>query len=410
MGNPLSKELRHARNKEELNLSKWEPGLKILPPQIKHCKRLLRLVVTDNHLIDLPPELSSLGSLEVLDFSNNCVNSFPANLPELRNLQHLDLSNNQLEEIPDEIGRLSQLRNLQLHDNNLRNIPFGVCSIQTLEILNVSNNKITKVGPEIVNLQSLKNLGKLPSLEKLFLGSNNIQMVPESCGDLSKLEELDLQENHQLDDIPRLRKVHLRNTRLSNLVEFNLSDNGGIEEFPDMIGNLINLKRLDASNCSLRNLPDILGDSSKLANQLVTISIPSTVYKLDHLTRLFLTDNSIDAIGGLKSLDKFYANNNKLSTLPQTIGGLQSLTVFELRHNLLNHLPSQISNLKFLMRLDLSHNRLGVLPTEMHRMMALTALDLRDNPWNDPPQSVITQGVSAVMMHLLEISKRKAMG
>ena len=120
MGNPLSKELREARNKDELDLSKWKKGpLKQVPPTIKLCKKLLRLYLHNNQLIDLPKELGFLDSLESLDFSNNNVNQFPLNLPN--SLKIIKGSHNRLfySLVTPKIGELSNLQTLDLSFNQL---------------------------------------------------------------------------------------------------------------------------------------------------------------------------------------------------------------------------------------------------------------------------------------------------
>lgn len=58
MGNTLEKEVKKYKHEEEVDLSKR--GLKELPPAIKKCKKLIRLMVNGNQLVELPPEVGML--------------------------------------------------------------------------------------------------------------------------------------------------------------------------------------------------------------------------------------------------------------------------------------------------------------------------------------------------------------
>lgn len=53
------------------------------------------------------------------------------------------------------------------------------------------------------------------------------------------------------------------------------------------------------------------------------------------------------------SLERVYANVNKLAHLPQSIGNLKKLTTFEVRMNLLENVCNEISDCSALVKLDL---------------------------------------------------------
>jgi Leucine-rich repeat (LRR) protein len=77
-----------------------------------------------------------------------------------------------------------------------------------------------------------------------------------------------------------------------------------LENLPDSIGNLINLKQLYLSNNKLESLPDSIGN-------------------LINLKQLYLSNNKLeslsDSIGNLINLKELSLSNNKISTLPTSI-------------------------------------------------------------------------------------------
>src|SRR5436189_1341393 len=85
----------------------------------------------------------------------------------------------------------------------------------------------------------------------------------------------------------------------------------------------------------------------------------------------------------------------RLVELPPEIGRLTSLTELFLQGNRLATMPPEIGRLESLRALNVSANRLVVLPAEIGRLTALTRLALDENPLQEPPMSVCSQGVEA---------------
>jgi len=74
----------------------------------------------------------------------------------------------------------------------LTSIPESIGDLSSLEVLNLNSNQLTSI-PE--------SIGDLSSLEDLVLNYNQLTSIPESIGDLSSLEALYLEYN-QLTSIP----------------------------------------------------------------------------------------------------------------------------------------------------------------------------------------------------------------
>eukprot|EP00548_Thalassiothrix_antarctica_P005946 CAMPEP_0194147756 /NCGR_PEP_ID=MMETSP0152-20130528/27565_1 /TAXON_ID=1049557 /ORGANISM="Thalassiothrix antarctica, Strain L6-D1" /LENGTH=1116 /DNA_ID=CAMNT_0038848801 /DNA_START=119 /DNA_END=3469 /DNA_ORIENTATION=- len=113
-------------------------------------------------------------------------------------------------------------------------------------------------------------------------------------------------------------------------------------------------------------------------------SLPTEVYSLPNLKRLFLFDNevaiSFDGIENAKNLESMVLDSTIVSSIVG-IGNARSLTELNLRSiKLTGTLPSELSNLNNLEKLTLSNNNLnGPLPAWLSKLNKLTTLMLENN-------------------------------
>ncbi len=171
----------------------------------------------------------------------------------------------------------------------------------------------------------------------LELGSNGLTTIPESIGNLTRLNDLSLYQN-QLDRLP------------------------------ESIGNLTNLTWLNIAENKLTWLPE-------------------SFYNLTNLTWLELCENKFtylsEEFGNFTNLTCLDSNCNELTTLPSNIGQLTSLTELNLCGNQLTDLPEKLIHLVNLTQLNLSWNQFKVLPTIISLLLKLKFIDLKENPLND---------------------------
>jgi internalin A len=278
---------------------------------------------------------------------------------------------------------------LNLSGMNLSELPseIGTLTLTSLTHLYLENNQIN-VLPE--------SIGNLSSLTHLYLENNQINVLPKSIGNLSSLTHLYL-ENNQINALPEVIG------NLTSLTFLSLSDNK-LNTLPKSIGNLTSLTEFFLRNNRFKTLPEVIGNLSSLTylyldnNRLNTL--PEVIRNLSSLTYLYLNNNQLKAlpevIGNLSSLKDLYLRGNQLKTLPEVIGNLSNLTYLYLTSNQLNALPESIGNLTSLIDLDLSYNKLNALPESIGKLTDLMFLNIDKNPLTQIPPEVVKKGGLAV--------------
>lgn len=206
-----------------------------------------------------------------------------------------------------------------------------------------------------------KNIGKLTSLKKLYLGNNKIKdwALPEELGDLTQLEVLDLHNNrlqtthdwpaqNWLSKLINLKVLNLSNNeleelpkgmeKLTKLEKLNLSHNKlESESLRSWIGKLTNLKKLDLSNNNLFKFP--AGKEKITEADVLALAIPEEMGNLTKLEKLDLSHNKLQDvstwywIGKLTHLKELILKENHLFHLSNTIGNLTHLEILDLREN-----------------------------------------------------------------------------
>lgn len=236
-----------------------------------------------------------------------------------------------LTKLPESLSQLTQLRALILSGNQLTKLPEWLGQLTQLQSLHISINRLTEL-PEW--------LGQLTQLRELSAANNLLESLPESLGRLKYLEELYLPSNN-------------------------------FAEFPASIRDVVSLRRLYLMGNELRAIPDWIGELQLLdhlnvqANRLS--SLPAALGTLQNLKGLILGwamgGNPLGelppGIRNLKGLEKLYANNCQLLSVPEWIGELTQLREVSLDKNNITDLPLPMAQLEHLESLALSDNPLN---------------------------------------------------
>uniref|UniRef100_A0A0A9BUS3 Uncharacterized protein n=1 Tax=Arundo donax TaxID=35708 RepID=A0A0A9BUS3_ARUDO len=354
--------------------------------------------------------------LQVLNISSNLfVGEFPsATCKAMKNLVALNASNNSFTGgIPTHFCNISRsFAILDISHNQFSgSVPPGLVNCSMLRVLNAGHNNLSGAlldelfsGTPFLEHLSLRSNAlrgtldgshtvKLIILTTLDLGGNKFSgKIPDSIGQLKRLEELYLDSNSMYGELPSA----LGNcTNLTTIDLKSNSLNGDLGKIN--FSNLLNLKTLD------------------LYMNNFTGAIPESIYSCSHLTALRLSANHFNGelspgLGNLKYLTFLSLGNNSFANItnalqilkscrnltillvggnfmgeaiPQdeTIDGFENLRFLNInRCSLFGRIPIWLSKLTHLEMLIISNNRLtGPIPGWINSLSHLFYLDVSNN-------------------------------
>ncbi|MBI4962641.1 MAG: TIR domain-containing protein [Desulfomonile tiedjei] len=256
-----------------------------------------------------------------------------------------------------------------------------------------------------------ESIGQLSHLQDLNLQRNGLTEFPESFANLNSLRRLDAQSNEfktfpeAIRQLRQLRTLVINRNRLTTLPEFigQLSQleclfvvSTDLTKLPESIGQLSNLHELNVSFNSLAILPECIGGLLQLQvlkashNQLSTL--PEWIGTFSQLEELDVSGNPLailpECIGGLLQLQVLKASHNQLSMLPEWMGKLSQLKELDVSGNQLTILPESVGKLAQLQKLKISRNQLSTLPEWIGELSQLKELIVPGNQLTTLPESV----------------------
>jgi len=152
-----------------------------------------------------------------------------------------------LPELPEDIGLLRALTRIDLRHNSLRRLPESLGQLHRLEDL-------TSMGNELASLPDVFH--HLKRLHYLDMRENRLQSLPPSLGALENLQSLILWENC-LSELPA------EIGQLKRLVRLDLSRNP-LLSLPESLRHCEALVHLDISGTLISHLPEWLGEMKNL--------------------------------------------------------------------------------------------------------------------------------------------------
>ncbi|MCH2042952.1 MAG: leucine-rich repeat domain-containing protein [Saprospiraceae bacterium] len=224
----IPKSITKLKNLEYLDISNNQ--LKEIPFFLTDLKKLTFLDCSHNQITDADIVPSQLKKLKGLSLSHNQLTKITANFP---NVENLYLENNQITKI-ELLHFCKNLKSLKLSDNQLSfiDIPDGE-SLENLNLLNISNNEFDKI-PFFVN-----NSEKLTSL---YASGNKLKFVP-NLKDKEYLSILDLSNNQITFISDQDKNTVVFGDRIKSI---NLSNNQ-LTMIPESFGQFTNLEKINVS-------------------------------------------------------------------------------------------------------------------------------------------------------------------
>ncbi|MBR1734175.1 MAG: hypothetical protein IJ730_01800 [Alphaproteobacteria bacterium] len=157
--------------------------------------------------------------------------TLPENMRNFQNLLEIDLYKSGIKkELPEWMGDFRFLQKLLLPCGPFvdEKMPLWMFNLRNLITLDISTRGL-KIIPDLIS-----NFSKLRSLN---LSGNYIEKLPAEISCLTKLEELDLSYNFFLEDLPDEMNM------LVNLKFINISNTGMRKKVPDCISHVPQIKK-----------------------------------------------------------------------------------------------------------------------------------------------------------------------
>ncbi|KAH0664573.1 hypothetical protein KY284_029504 [Solanum tuberosum] len=297
---------------------------------------LVGLIMTSSSLVEIFEEPKAFDKLTILNLSFSGSLLRTPNFCETPNLQKIILKSCvSLVEIHPSIGNLKKLIFLNLENcKSLKSLPSSI-QMESLESVNLSGcQKLEKI-PEI--------RGNMESLSELLLARTVICELPSSIGQLSGISLLDLRSCEYLARLPasvsEMRKLKI-------LI---LKGCSRLAILPENLGDLNELEELYAGNTAIWQLPDSIGNLSKLK----ILSLRKGRKVKHQSTHSLILPWVFHALRELKSLD--LSGCNLCDSQAAALKNLTSLLELNLSRNKFIYFPDVFSRLSHLRYLNIAH-------------------------------------------------------
>ncbi|KAH9574203.1 hypothetical protein CY35_01G044400 [Sphagnum magellanicum] len=357
-------------SKKEYNGSRWNVEAKELTPQF-----LKGLEHTQGLLIE--------GG-EILNYDQNVM----VNMLDLRFLKVTSWDCKHVNILIDIVKHSPNLKWLHLEFDHEFNGQKSLCQISPLfdllelRVLNIMVGTYWNMYSSTPTIfkKTICNFSKLKKLQEFgILGIFNLEF-DENFGELSALKVVNLH-------VTSWKKLPKTFERLKNLEELYLQQNANLIELPQSLGQLTNLKTINVSNCDLDYVPEGLGQLKNLSylnlsNNKRLVKLLECMEEMKSLTSLNVGGCDLDCLPqGMGQLEKLsnlnLSNNKRLVKLPECMEEMKSLTWLDVGGCDLDCLLQGMGRLEKLSDLNLSNNkRLVKLPECMEEMKSLTRLDV----------------------------------
>ena len=198
--------------KNVVYMSVYDVPLITLPNSIGELSKLQNLYLNQTDISSFPQSFSKLQNLNLLSiYYNN--HQLPKNTFLLPNLITLDLRYTQTSDLTG-ISNLKTLKSLILVFNKISSLPDEICDINldylfifepSLENLNecIFHKDLLQFGLYSPLIKTLPDIGEeIENINLFWIIGTGISSIPESIGNLKKLQNLEISNNTNLTTLP----------------------------------------------------------------------------------------------------------------------------------------------------------------------------------------------------------------
>lgn len=319
----------------------------------------------------------------------NGITGISPEIGKLENLEILYIANSKISELPDEMAQLTKVTDLELYNNPLmKKFPTVISQMPGLIQLNLAMNRQWS-SDEINNgLYSLCTGASKGVIQILYMGYNNLSLIPDEIRNMTKLGKIDCVYN-QLTSLPSFGSI--------NLVQATF-DYNQITAIPDNFCGTEDVEEISFSHNKLTALPkNFFNAKSAYVMSSVDFSYNEITDVPDsygcNVSTLSLAGNKLTKFpkglfAGGSVFTTLNLSGNQISTFEK--GDIvnpdnKNLESLDLTYNKLTKFPEDFNavNVPYLYGLDISYNQFNAFPFEPLNVDRLTVLGIRYQRDND---------------------------